>query len=72
MKKVFTLLTALMFAFATLTTVSASNSFTYQQHMTKAGKPDRRYKENKKLTKAGKPDMRFKSNNPNAGKKKKK
>lgn len=70
MKKLITLMTALLFACATLTQTVAS-PVSFQQHLTKSGKPDKRYKENKHLTKAGKPDMRFKSNNPNAGKKKK-
>ena len=73
MKKLFTHLTALMFATATIVVPAhAASSAVYQQHMKKDGTPDKRFKENKKLTKAGKPDMRYKSNNPNAGKKKKK
>ena len=61
MKKIFTLLTVLLFGFSTLT---QANTLTYfkqapAQHLTKSGKPDKRYNENKHLTKAGKPDMRY-------------
>ena len=76
MKKLFTLVTALMLGFATFTQ-AAPNRFTAQtdtaKHMTKSGKPDMRYKTNKSApmtTKSGKKDMRYKANNPNAGKKK--
>ncbi|HTD39876.1 MAG TPA: hypothetical protein VK671_04590 [Mucilaginibacter sp.] len=78
MKKLFALLTALMFSFATLTQVQALpfGGFQTTKHVKKNGTPDKRYKENKApkgpLTKSGKPDMRYKANNPNAGKKKKK
>lgn len=74
MKKIFTLLTILMFGMVTLTQASVSTwKQTPTQHLKKDGTPDKRFKENKKhLTKAGKPDMRYKANNPKAGKKKKK
>jgi len=69
MKKLFTLLTALMFGFATLT----SSASTFQQkpattqHLKKDGTPDKRFKENKTTTtvhlkKDGTPDKRFKEN----------
>jgi hypothetical protein len=68
MKKLFTLLTALMFGFATLT----SSASTFQQkpattqHLKKDGTPDKRFKENKTpkgpLKKDGTPDMRYKAN----------
>jgi hypothetical protein len=76
MKRIFTLLTVLMFGLATFTQASASTfKAVYQQHLKKDGTPDKRFKENKTpkgpVTKSGKPDMRYKANNPNAGKKKK-
>ena len=68
MKKLFTLLTALMFGFATLT----SSASTFQQkpattqHLKKDGTPDKRFKENKTpkgpLKKDGTPDKRYKAN----------
>ena len=68
MKKLFILLTALMFGFATLT----SSASTFQQkpattqHLKKDGTPDKRFKENKTpkgpLKKDGTPDMRYKAN----------
>jgi len=74
MKKIFTLLTLLMFGLATFTQASTSTFKTvYLQHLKKDGTPDKRFKENKMkgpMTKKGKPDMRYKANNPNAGKKK--
>lgn len=77
MKRIFTLLTLLMFGLATFTQANASGYHVYQakQHLKKDGTPDKRFKENKTpkgpVTKSGKPDMRYKANNPNAGKKKK-
>jgi len=69
MKRLLTLLTVLMFSFATLTTTHAS---TYRQvpakHLKKDGTPDKRFKENKPpkgpLKKDGTADMRFKANKP--------
>lgn len=68
MKKIFTLLTALMLGFATLT----STASTFQQkpattqHLKKDGTPDKRFKENKTpkgpLKKDGTPDKRYKAN----------
>jgi len=73
MKKIFTLLTMLVLAFATMTQVNASTfSAVYQQHLTKSGKPDKRYNANKHLKKDGTPDKRFKANKPAAPKKTKK
>jgi len=73
MKRIFTLITALMFGLSTLTQARSVSFKVLQQHTKKDGTPDRRFKENKKhLKKDGTPDMRYKANNPNAGKKKKK
>ncbi len=71
MKKIFTLLTALLFGLATLTQ-AAPLTYLKQapaQHLTKNGKPDKRYNENKHLTKAGKPDMRYNTSKKAANKK---
>lgn len=63
MKKIFTLLTAIMFGLASFTQVNASTlKSVYQQHLKKDGTPDKRYKENKHLKKDGTPDKRFKAN----------
>ncbi|MDB5124744.1 MAG: hypothetical protein JWP94_2873 [Mucilaginibacter sp.] len=68
MKKIFALLTAFMFGFTTLTqTATASN---YVQHLTKSGKPDKRYNDSKHLKKDGTMDMRYKSSKKAAAKKK--
>lgn len=69
MKKIFAILTALLFSLATLMQVNASAAALFQQkpqpHLTKDGKPDKRYKENKPvLRKDGKPDMRYKNSQP--------
>ena len=65
MKKLLILLTALVFSMATLTQANASAFGVLQQHLTKSGKPDRRFKENKPpLRKDGKPDMRYKASQP--------
>lgn len=73
MKKLLTILTVLMFSLATLTQAIASPSALFQQkpHLTKDGKPDRRYKEHKSdnkpvLRKDGKPDMRYKKSQEHA------
>jgi hypothetical protein len=60
MKKLFTMLTLLMFGLATFTQASAA---TYQDttKKTKSGKLDRRYNANKHLKKDGTMDMRYKS-----------
>ncbi len=78
MKKLFTLLTLLMFGFATLT--QAHNTPTYsfkadtvKKHLKKDGTPDKRYKENKTpkgpLKKDGTPDKRYKANKADTAKK---
>jgi alpha-beta hydrolase superfamily lysophospholipase len=41
----------------------------YQQYLTKSGKPDKRYNENKHLKKDGTMDMRYKSSKKAAKKK---
>ena len=71
MKKIFTLLTVLVFGLATLTQAGPLAYFKQApaQHLTKSGKPDKRYNENKHLTKAGKPDMRYKTSKQAAAKK---
>jgi hypothetical protein len=68
MKKVFTLLTALMFGFATLTSTASTfqQNAAATQHLKKDGTPDKRYKENKSakgpMKKDGTADMRYKAN----------
>ena len=71
MKKITTLFLALTFGFATLTQAGTLGYFKQApaQHLTKSGKPDKRYNENKHLTKAGKPDMRYNSSKKAAAKK---
>ena len=71
MKKIFTFLTVLVFGLATLTQAGPLAYFKQApaQHLTKSGKPDKRYNENKHLTKAGKPDMRYKTSKQAAAKK---
>lgn len=69
MRKLIALLTVLLFSLATLTQVNASAVTLFQQkptpHLTKDGKPDKRFKENKPvLRKDGKPDMRYKNSQP--------
>ncbi|QQL50145.1 hypothetical protein [Mucilaginibacter ginkgonis] len=49
MKKLITIIALVLFSFSTFA----------QQHMTKSGKPDKRYNENKHLKKDGTPDMRY-------------
>ena len=60
MKRLFTLLTLIMFGLATFTQAIAS---TYQEttKKTKSGKLDKRYNANKHLKKDGTMDMRYKS-----------
>jgi len=74
MKKLFTFLAILTFGFATLTQAAtpayfASINTPQQQHLTKSGKPDKRYNENKHLKKDGTPDMRYKTSKKAAKKK---
>lgn len=57
MKKVFTLLTILIFGLATFTQSFAQDT----THRTKSGKLDRRFNANKHLKKDGTMDMRYKS-----------
>lgn len=76
MKKLFTLLTMLMFSVATFAKVPAISykNSADTTHLTKNGKKDMRYKDNRAagpVTRSGKKDMRYKANNPNAGAKKK-
>jgi len=59
MKKMFAMLMIALMSFGTITTQVFA--LPPQQHLTKSGKPDKRYSENKHLTKKGKPDMRYKS-----------
>ena len=70
MKKLFTFLAILTFGFATLTQAATQayslKADTSKQHMTKSGKPDKRYNENKHLKKDGTPDMRYKANKAKA------
>ena len=71
MKRLFTLLTAVLFTFATLT---QSHAATFKQtapvHTKKDGTADKRFKENKTVKgptkKDGTPDMRYKANKPTA------
>jgi hypothetical protein len=71
MKKIFTLLTLLIFGLAIL---KQANAFTFngyrQQPTTKSGKPDKRYNANKHLKKDGTSDMRYKTSKKAAAKKK--
>jgi hypothetical protein len=60
MKKLFTMLTLLMFGLASITQVNAS-TLQDTTHKTKSGKLDRRYNANKHLKKDGSMDMRYKS-----------
>jgi hypothetical protein len=68
MKKIFTLLTLLMFGLATFTqaSITAIKTPPTQTHLKKDGTPDKRFKENKKpagpVKKDGTPDMRYKAN----------
>ncbi|QQL50185.1 hypothetical protein [Mucilaginibacter ginkgonis] len=50
MRKLITIIALVLFSFS---------SVFAQQHMTKSGKPDKRYNENKHLKKDGTPDMRY-------------
>ncbi|NCD68570.1 hypothetical protein [Mucilaginibacter agri] len=69
MKRLMSLLMLAMFSFGTVTFNSALAQKT-QQHMTKSGKPDKRYNENKNLKKDGTPDMRYNTSKKAAAKKK--
>ena len=60
MRKLIAMLMLTMLSFGTIT-VSSAYAIPLQQHMTKSGKPDKRFKENKHLKKEGTPDMRYKS-----------
>lgn len=72
MKKLFSLLTALMFGFATLASTAApiQQKPAAPQHLKKDGSADKRYKENKTpkgpLKKDGTADKRYKANKPAA------
>ena len=63
MKKLFALCIAVAISLASLTQANAAPlQAKPTQHLTKDGKPDKRYKENKPvLRKDGKPDMRYKT-----------
>lgn len=67
MKRLFTLLTLIIFGLATFTQATASN---YQDttKKTKSGKLDKRYNANKHLKKDGTMDMRYKSSKKAASK----
>jgi hypothetical protein len=67
MKRLFTLLTLIIFGFATFSLAAASN---YQDttKKTKSGKLDKRYNANKHLKKDGTMDMRYKSSKKAASK----
>ncbi|RFZ85175.1 hypothetical protein DYU05_06125 [Mucilaginibacter terrenus] len=67
MKKIFSMLTLLLFGLATFTQVSAG-TFQDTTKKTKSGKLNRRYNANKHLKKDGTMDMRYKSSK-NASKK---
>jgi len=70
MKKLITLLSVFLFSFATFNQVNA-NTYSVKQsvaHITKSGKPDKRYTASKHLKKDGTPDMRYKANKQAAGK----
>ena len=71
MKKISTLLAVLLFGLATLTQAGPLAYFKQApaQHLTKSGKPDKRYNENRHLTKSGKPDMRYSTSKKAAAKK---
>jgi hypothetical protein len=65
MKRIFTLITALMFGLSTLTQAHSTSFKVLQQHTKKDGTADKRYKENKQtkhLKKDGTPDKRYKEN----------
>lgn len=71
MKRIYTLLTVLMFGWATLSYANPASALPQrqpQQHLTKSGKPDKRYNENKHLKKDGTPDMRYKSSKKSTAK----
>lgn len=59
MKKIIAMFMLIMMGFGTIT--ASAYALPQIQHMTKSGKPDKRYKENKHLKKDGTPDMRYKS-----------
>jgi hypothetical protein len=70
MKKLMNLLVALTLSFATTTFVHASvYAYLPQQHLTKNGKVDKRYNENKHLKKDGSMDIRYKSSKKTNAKK---
>ena len=66
MKRLFTLLTAVLLATATIAPSYAIQQKPATQHLKKDGTPDKRFKENKTpkgpLKKDGTPDMRYKAN----------
>lgn len=70
MRKLIVLLMLTLFSFAA---INQTNAFAFQQpaqHLTKSGKPDKRYNENKHLKKDGTPDMRYNTSKKAAAKKK--
>jgi hypothetical protein len=71
MKKLFSLLTILLFGWSTFSTAIAGSHFFHQEptKMTKSGKPDKRYNENKHLKKDGTSDMRYNTSKKGAAKK---
>ena len=76
MKKIFTVLAALMFGLATLAQpIGAIAQTAATTHLTKSGAKDKRFKENKApkgpTKKDGSLDMRFKANKKAAAKQKK-
>ena len=64
MKKIFTLMTLLMFGLASFTQTFSQDT----AHRTKSGKLDKRYNANKHLKKDGTMDMRYKSSKHAAAK----
>jgi len=77
MKRLFTLLCAIMIGVAAMTPAQAfQQKPATTQHLKKDGTPDKRFKENKApkgpLKKNGTPDMRYKANKPKPAASKKK
>jgi hypothetical protein len=69
MKKLFFMLMLTMMSIGAMN--QSAFALPQQQHLTKSGKPDKRYSENKHLKKDGTPDMRYKSSKKAAAKKSK-
>ena len=71
MKKIIAMLALTAFSFSSISNSNASVLFANFQHLTKSGKPDKRYNDSKHLKKDGTTDMRFKESKKAAAKKKK-